>query len=112
MAQIKEAAYEDLRNYIQSNWKYIELQDETGSSIIRLDSTDNRVTSTIEGNNVKITIVIKGSELSLPKTFAKSVIFKESTGGIPLSEESFTAFTIEAPEDELTVNHTIQVPQL
>ena len=62
MAEITSSAYQDIRNHIQSTWKYIELQDETGNKIIRLSPSDNRVISIIEGNNVKITLVVKGSD--------------------------------------------------
>ncbi|MBB6445632.1 hypothetical protein [Bacillus benzoevorans] len=114
MAEITASAYSDLRNYIQSNWQYLELQDDLGTAIIRLSPADSRVTSTIEGNNVKITVVVKGSDsdITAPKTFAKSVIYKVATGGEPYSTESFTSFTIEGEQDELTVIHTISVPQV
>lgn len=114
MAEITQAAYQNLRDYIQSNWKYIELQDDTGVAIVRLSPSDSRVTSIIEGNNVKITVVVKGSDsdITAPKTFAKSVIYNVATGGSPLSVESFTPFTIEGDQDELTIIHSIQVPKV
>lgn len=114
MAEITASAYSDLRNYIQSSWKYIELQDELGTAIVRLSPSDTRVTSIIEGNIVKVTIVVKGSDIDIvaPKTFAKSVIYNVASGGNPFSTESFTAFTIESDLDELTVIHNIEVPQV
>lgn len=114
MAEITVAAYSDLRSYIQSNWQYIELQDDLTNAIIRLSPSDSRVTSVIEGNNIKITVVVKGSDsdIALNTTFAKSVIYNVATGGTSYSEESFTPFTIESDQDELTVVHSIQVPQV
>lgn len=114
MAEITASAYSDLRNYIQTNWQYIELQDDMGVTILRLSPSDTRVTSVIEGNNVKITVVVKGSDtdITAPSTFAKSVIYNVSTGGTPFSTESFTPFTIETDQDELTVIHNIEVPQV
>lgn len=114
MAEISNYAYGELRNFIKTNWQYVELQDEQGNEIIRLSPSDSRVTSEIEGNNVKITVVIKGSDndINIPCTFAKSVIFDVATGGEPISEESFTPFTLETEQDELTVIHNIQVPQV
>lgn len=114
MAEISTAAYADLREYIHSNWQFIELQNETGTKIIRLSPSDSRVTSIIEGNNIKITVVIKGSDIDItkPSTFAKSVVYKVATGGVSYSTESFTPFTIEGEQDELTVIHTIEVPKL
>lgn len=114
MAEITNYAYQDLRDYIKSNWQFIELQDDQNNPIIRLSPSDSRVKSEIEGNNVKLTVVIKGNDTDItsPSTFAKSVIYDVATGGQPISEESFTPFTIESDQDELTVIHTIQVPQL
>ena len=114
MAEISMAAYSDLRNYMKTNWQYIELQNETGVKIIRFSPSDSRITSIVEGNNIKITVVIKGSDVDItkPSTFAKSVIYNVATGGVSYSTESFTPFTIEGEQDELTVIHTIEVPKL
>ena len=114
MAEITNQAYVDLRSYIKNNWKYIELQDETGTPIVRLSPSDSRVTSIIEGNIVKVSVIIKGSDtdITFPKTFAKSAIFNVATGGQPFSVESFTPFTIESKFDELTVIHNIEVPRV
>jgi hypothetical protein len=116
MAEITSYAYQNLRDYIQANWQYLELQDEAGTSIIRLSPTDSRCTWTHNAGDqtLKLQVVIKGSDtdITLPCTFAKSVIFNVATGGSPLSEESFTPFTIETEQDELTVIHSIQVPQV
>ncbi|MCC3645823.1 hypothetical protein JGK52_03875 [Cytobacillus oceanisediminis] len=116
MAEITSAAYQDLRSYIQSNWKYIELQDESGNKIVRLSPSDSRVTWThLSAESVlKLQVIIKGSDADItsPKTFAKSVIYNVATGGSPFSTESFTPFKIESDQDELTVIHNIQVPQV
>lgn len=114
MTEITTNAYADLRNYILNNWNYIELQDDQSNPILRLSSADSRVTSTIEGNNVKITVVVKGSDadITTPITFSKSVIYNVATDGSPFSIESFTPFTMQSENDELTVIHTIQVPQV
>lgn len=111
--EITETAYSDIRNYIQSTWQYIELQDESSIPIIRINSADSRVTSVIEGNNVKITVVLNGADPTLiNKTFAKSAIFKVATGGQPFSVETFTPFTIESEFDELRVIHNIEIPKV
>lgn len=142
MAEVTEQAYQDLRQHIVKNWKYIELQDASGNPIIRLSPDDTRVTwvhETIKvekeviidydrrGNPIpdtvtieklpstlQLQIVVKGSdsEISLPKTFAKSVIYNVATDGEPLSEESFTPFEMANDQDEITVVHNIVVPQL
>lgn len=115
MAEIKEDGYKALRTFIQANWKHIELQDGLGTPIVRLSPTDPRVTWThLPADKVlKLQIVIKGNDagITAPKTFAKSAIFDVATGGVAYSIEDFTPFTIEGADDELTVVHSIQVPQ-
>lgn len=116
MAEITQAAYQNLRDYIQSNWKYIELQDDTGVAIVRLSPSDSRVTwtHTAGEQTLKLQVIIKGSDtdVTAPKTFSKSVIYNVATGGSQLSVESFTPFTIEGDQDELTVIHSIEVPKV
>ncbi len=116
MAEINTSGYQAIRDFIQSSWKYIELRDETGNAIVRLSPSDSRVTWThLTGEQtLKLQIVIKGSDsdISVPKTFASSAIYSVATGGSAYSAESFTPFTMETDQDELTVIHSIQVPQV
>ena len=116
MAEISNQGYQSLRDYIQSNWQYIELQDDTNTPILRLSPSDSRVTWThlVGEQTLKLQIVVKGSDIDItyPVTFAKSLIFDVATGGSAYSEETFTPFTIESDQDELTVIHSIQVPQV
>ncbi|KJE26478.1 hypothetical protein LG52_75 [Geobacillus kaustophilus] len=116
MAEITSSAYQALRNYIQNNWKYIELRDDTGNAIIRLSPSDSRVSWIHSAGDqiLKLQVVIKGSntDIQKPKTFASSAIYDVATGGQPYSIESFSPFTIESDQDELTVIHEIQVPKV
>lgn len=116
MAEITSQAYQNLRDYIQANWKYIELQDDNGNPIIRLSPADSRVTWVHNAGDqtLKLQVVIKGSDsdITKPKTFASSAIYDVATGGNAYSVESFSPFTIESDMDELTVIHEIQVPQV
>lgn len=117
MAEITAQAYQDLRDYITANWKYIELRDEEGAPVIRLGVGDDpRVTWTHEAGaqTLELTVTIRGtdSDITLPITFASSAIYKVASGGEAYSVESFSAFTMEGEGDELTVKHQIQVPQV
>lgn len=114
MAEITSQAYDNLRNYIQTNWNYIELRNDVGTGIVRLNTTDSRVTSTLEGQTVKLQVVVKGSDtdIAYPITISSSAIYDVATGGNAYSVESFTPFTIESDQDELTVIHNIEVPQI
>lgn len=142
MTEVTEQAYQDLRQHIIDTWKYIELRDELDNPIVRLSPDDQRVswvhvplkeekeiiidydrrgnpitdTVTIDKlpSTLQLQIVVKGSdsEISLPKTFAKSVIYNVATDGEPLSVESFTPFEMANDNDQITVVHNIEVPQL
>ncbi|KPC97254.1 hypothetical protein LR69_04525 [Geobacillus sp. BCO2] len=116
MAEITSQAYQAIRNYIQANWKYIELRDDVGNAIVRLSPADSRVSWVHNAGDqvLKLQIVVKGSDADIikPKTFASSAIYDVATDGQPYSIESFTPFTIESDMDELTVIHKIQVPQV
>ncbi|MBU9720555.1 MULTISPECIES: hypothetical protein [Bacillaceae] len=116
MAEILQEGYSDLRTYIESNWQYIELQNDEGNSIVRLSPTDSRVqwTHSTGDQVLKLQVVVKGSDSDIASetTFGQSAIYKTSSGGNPISVESFTPFTIESEDDELTVIHSIEVPKV
>jgi len=117
MAEILGAGYQDLRDYIEANWIWIELRDDTNTPILRVDTSDPRVSWThTPGDQVlELTIVVSGSDADItpPQTFRYSAIFKTGpTGGHLFSVEEFTPFTIETVDDQLTVRHQIEVPQV
>ncbi|UUV26380.1 MULTISPECIES: hypothetical protein [Lysinibacillus] len=114
MAEFSNAGYHKIRDYIKATWNYIELQDETGTAIIRLGIDDSRVTwiHTENTNPLKIQIKIKGSEISLPKRFAKSAIFDVASGGTALAVSDFETTTLTQEIDELTVEHSLEVPNV
>lgn len=116
MAEVSSYGYQSIRNYIESSWKYIELQDELNNPVLRLSPSDLRVTwiHNAGEQTLKLQIIVKGSDtdITYPVTFGKSSIFDVATGGNAYSEESFTVFTIESDNDELTIIHSIEVPQV
>ncbi|NYV68138.1 hypothetical protein HYI36_22940 [Bacillus sp. Gen3] len=116
MAEISELGYQHIRNYIEENWKFIELQNELGAKILRLDTTDPRVTWThAPGSDVlELSITVSGSdaEVTLPKTFAASAIYTSAEASEPVTAvEPFSNFEMTMEEDQITVRHRIEVPQ-
>ena len=109
MAEITAKAYQDLRDYITANWKYIELRDEEGAPVIRLGVGDPRVTWTnVEGaQTLELTITIREVQIvtlhflvhSLPVLYTKV-----ASGEKAYSVESFSAFTMEDEGDNLQLN--------
>lgn len=116
MAEITSTGYQSIRDFIEDDWTYIELRDGSGSAIIRIDVTDPRVswTHSAGAQTLELTCIIKGSDSDItpPKTFQYSALYSVASGGSPHSVEEFTPFTIGAAEDELTVKHRIEVPQV
>lgn len=114
--EITSAGYQSLRNFVQSTWTHIELRDEVGSAILRLDVDDSRVSweQLAGAQTLELKIIVKGtdSEVTLPRTFASSAIFSQASGGEELAMESFSPFTMEASGDELTVIHQLEIPQV
>ncbi|KZB90119.1 hypothetical protein A2U94_17855 [Bacillus sp. VT 712] len=98
---ISTQGYDNLRNYIQSNWKYIELQSSAGTSVIRLTNTDSRVTITNSNGKITYVLVLKGSDVPVGTEVAKSAIFNVASGGTAFSTETFTSFTFAGTQDEL-----------
>lgn len=113
MAEINSIGYQKIRDFIESNWKYIELQNGTGLPIIRIGTNDSRVNWVHSQNSqtLKLQIVLSGADITLPQTFEKSAIFDVASGGSPLVVETFQAFTMEGINDELTIEHSIEVPK-
>ena len=116
MAEITADGYQDLRDYIEANWDWISLRDDTDAEVLRLDPSDSRVTWTHASGDqtLVLEIVVQGSdsEISLPQTFAGSEIHKTSGSTTPFSDETYTQFTMESTNDQLTVEHEIEVPQV
>lgn len=114
MAQVTEYGYETLRNFIETSWKYIELQNDKNAKIIRLGVGDPRVNwRHLDGERtLKLEIKITGKDITLPATIAKIAIFDVATGGTVIASSLVEVTTLTQAIDELTVTASIQVPSL
>ena len=117
MAEVTTAGYQDVRDYLEANWVYIELRDDADNPVMRLDTTDERVEWTHESEDqvlvLKVTLQGDDEDVTLPQKFEGSVIYKQAEGGDALTPvESFTIFEMAAEEDQLTVKHKLEVPQV
>lgn len=141
MAEIKEAGYIRLREHIVDDYTRIKLKDENGDVVLTLSVDDDNVNWTHETGekeiivdvdtlgrpiyetvpvqdnpNLELTIQITGEDVTQPTTIASVDILRVWQGfdteeEESVSEEFFDPFTIENVGDELTIVHTIQVPQ-
>lgn len=118
MSVVQNAGYQDIRDYIQANWKYIELRDGSQNPVLRIGIADPRVTwtHTAGAQTLEMTCVIKGNDSDvaslLPQTFAGAALFKVASGGSAMSAEVFTNFTMSSESDQLTIVYQLEVPQV
>lgn len=117
MTEITEPAYQDIRNYIQTNWTYMELRDVENTPIIRIRiGGDARAkwVHTANARTLMAEVTVQGSDADIPVpcTIARSVIYKGAVGGEAFSEETITPFYIMDESDRCTITHHIEVPMV
>jgi len=113
---IEGNAMQAIRDYIQSNWNYIELASYLGTVWKRLPITDPRIqwTHTPGSQTMQLTIVISGtdSDVTLPLKIGKISMFNVPSGGSALVSELFTEQTISIIENVLTLTYQLQIPKV
>ncbi len=117
MAEITSAGYQSIRDLIEANWLYIELRDSNGDAVVRLPLSDSRVSWTHEAGaqTLILTAVVIGSDsdIPVPTVFGSSAIYKVASNGDALSvEELPVQFSILTDLDQLTVHHSIAIPEV
>jgi hypothetical protein len=113
MSELNAAGYQAVQNLIINAGWYIELVDELDAPVFRRQLTSGKWTD--NGQSITATEVITGEDLdiSLPQTFAGGVLYAGAEGGDALTEvEAFSQTTLEVEADSLTVNFTLEVPQI
>lgn len=122
MAEILEAGYEELRKAIDptethNDFDTHQLLDDADNEILRAtiaDGTVEIVSGTAE-NPFTIQSTINGDDgrFDLPQTFAASRLFTEDVDGSEVTEiEQHTDVTLEQDEDQIVVEHDIEVPEI
>lgn len=117
MVEVLAAAYQDLRNYIEGNWRYIEARDPSNLPIVRLQVGGDARAKWVHaaGNQeLKVQLTLSGSDPDIPlgTIVAKTLLYKGATGGSPMCEEPITHFYILDPTDSVVMTHKVQVPKL
>jgi hypothetical protein len=113
--EIPSAGYEQLRDYVQNNWGFISVLDDTGTEITRIDvAADGRASWSTGAQTRSITVTVAGSDadVTTPVTISGSELYDSDVATDVLSSDSFTGATLEKDADELTVEHEVQVPQV
>lgn len=118
MAATTSAGYQDIRDYIQATWQYIEVRDTAGVAVVRLPVSDARVDwiHAAGAQTLLLRVVLTGSDADIaePITLRSSAIYKVAAGGSAFGVETLVEgdAPINAPPDTVTITHSIQVPQV
>ena len=135
MAEITSNGYVSIREHIVHNWKKVVLLDASNAQVFttNIDGVKARWTHTKETQQIKtsetpwgeeqyetveiesnpvleISLNLSGADVSLPATVAKIQVLDVKNR--IMTEETFTPFTFETAQDELTLSIKIQVPQV
>jgi len=122
MAEINSAGYDELRKAIDPNethqdFDVHELLDDNDAQIVREATSHStvEVASATAANPFTLQTTIDGddSRITLPQTFAGSRVFRADTDGENVTAiESHTNVTLENSDDQIVVEHDIEVPQI
>lgn len=123
-SEINEAGYETLRTLINSglttdgSWDYIELIDDTGTIVTRIQiSGDARASwttgSTDQVQQVEVTVSGSDGDISPTVTLSESALKNtDSDTADEMHRDTMTDATIASTDDEVTVRHNIETPQV
>ena len=113
--EILSAGYQDLRQYISTNWSTLKVLDASNAVVTTIAlATDTRVSVLADYTHqeMQYKIVLKGSDsdIGVGKVVAGTQLYKGTTavGAI----ETFTSFTFENSADTLNITVHIQVPKV
>lgn len=115
--EITTEGYQSLRDHIEAEWIYIELRETEGGDVWkRISTTDDRVkwNHEAEAQELEMQVIIGGGDedITLPQTFAESVLYNVAVEGSELAKNTFPSATLTNSSDQLIIRHKIQVPQV
>lgn len=116
MAEVTAYCYQKIRDNLNTLAQYIGFNNSTGTQKLRIPVSDSRVTHVFNDalQTQTYTIVLKGSDadITLPCELASSNFYETNVSANALSSEIFTVFTLESALDQITITHSIQIPQV
>lgn len=122
MAEINSTGYTSLRNNIderatRETWNIIAVTDGAGTEVVRLSTSDSRVSIvSTQGNNpyqIEVTLTGGDADITTPQDIGGSKLYREDTNGEEVTtEETTSTVTLENDSDEVVVTHDIEAPQI
>ena len=115
--EIREAGYQTIRDFIESDWDYIELRDDDDSQVTRIQISEDDLAQWVHASDaqvLEVEVEVQGEDDDIPldTTFTGSALYNEESGGDELSFDDFSSALIGSEGDILIVTHEIEVPQL
>ena len=115
--EITAAGYQDLRDYIEATWTYIELRAAGGVPVVRLPISDPRVywAHEVGAQTLILAADVTGGDpdIPVPTVFKSTAVFKVPEGGSAYSApQEFVDAPINCVGDQFNARHTIQVPKI
>lgn len=113
MSEITENGYADIRSYIATNWKIYRLLQGNNPVLTLNKETDNRVSVSISGNEIKVNILIRGNDSDviskLPFSLDGIEVYKSADGEI-LIYEQFQTVSITSQDQVFNLSLSLKVP--
>jgi len=118
MTQFEPHGFKDLRTYLQNNWQYIAVVDDTGSEVLRWDVAANGSASFTSGptsNPLTTELIITGQDIvdaggSLPITLERTETYTSATASTRTSTDTISSATLEHSADQVTISHDYRMP--
>ncbi len=115
---IEAAGYDDLRAYIQNNWPFVAILDDTGTEWLRWDVAANanaQWTSGPSTNPLTAELTVTGSDLqnagaTLPITLNRTEAYKTSSATTRMGTDTHTDATVQVSGDEVVITHRFRLP--
>jgi hypothetical protein len=115
ITEITEAGYESIRGYIENGWNYIELFDDTDTSLGRWEINSAKANWIhADGDQTLIArLIVTGADVGVGNTAKGTRFFETSSSTTILHTSDFNyMFTFGDADDQLTVEHSIEVPKV
>jgi hypothetical protein len=121
MVEYDAHGYDQVRSFVQSNWNWLAILDDSGTEHLRWDLTSNSnvtLESDATANPLEYTITITGQDLvdagaTLPVTLSEGELYETSSATTPIGQDSLrdgdgnaTTATLEATSDTVDLTWT------
>ena len=114
---ITSDGFKEIREFVQTNWKYIEVKDENGNRLFVIDNTDPRISISptgFESNPLEMNLFLRGtdSEISAGTKIGGAALLREIDLPSRVELSYLSPFEFQDPEDTLTIRISIQIPTI